>query len=118
MTIEAKCKITAMGIMPHKNIDEALELALSLDIPFWPQLPKLSYSEDMYVQASHDFPGITVDFSNRRITFNTVKFEQELADYFEKIEQGKSFALRSDQSFVYKEFLGKSLHSSMQLEAK
>lgn len=109
MTIEAKCKITAMGIMPHANIDKALELALSLDIPFWPQLPRVSYSEDMYVQASHDFPGIAVDFGNRRLTFNTAKFEQELADYFEKIEQGKSFTLRSDQSMVYKEFLSKNL---------
>jgi hypothetical protein len=109
MTIEAKCKTTAMGIMPHKNIDKALELALSLDIPFWPQLPKVSYSEDMYVQASHDFPGIAVDFVNRRIIFNTAKFEQELANYFMEIEEGNNFALRSDQSLVYKEFLSKNL---------
>lgn len=41
-----------MGIMPHTNVERALELALSLDIPFWPQLPNLSFYEDMYAQTS------------------------------------------------------------------
>ncbi|MBW1952357.1 MAG: hypothetical protein JRI50_04440 [Deltaproteobacteria bacterium] len=27
---------TAMAILPHDEVDEALKLALSLDIPFWP----------------------------------------------------------------------------------
>jgi hypothetical protein len=40
-----------MAVMPHKDVDRALEVALSLNIPFWPQLPKVSYYEDMYVQA-------------------------------------------------------------------
>ena len=109
MAIDAKCKTTAMGIMPHTSVDSALELASSLDIPFWPQLPRVSYAEDMYVQASHEFPGTAVDFANRRITFDTVRFEQELPGYFDRIEQGASFALRSDQSMAYREFLGKDL---------
>ena len=54
-----------MGIMPHTGIEEALELALSLDIPFWPQLPRVSYYEDMYAQASQHFPGIDVDLENK-----------------------------------------------------
>jgi hypothetical protein len=40
---------------------QALDAVLSLDIPFWPQLPRLSYYEDMYVQASEHFPGIILD---------------------------------------------------------
>ena len=48
---------TAMGIMPHEDVDRALDLALSVDIPFWPQLPRVSYYEDMYVQAMEHFPG-------------------------------------------------------------
>src|SRR5665647_1585421 len=46
---------TAMAILPHEAAAPALELALSLDIPFWPQLPHLSYYEDMYVQAAEHF---------------------------------------------------------------
>jgi len=36
MELEARCRTTAMGIMPHTDIERALELALGLDIPFWP----------------------------------------------------------------------------------
>jgi hypothetical protein len=30
-------------------VERALKAALSLDVPFWPQLPMRSYYEDMYV---------------------------------------------------------------------
>ena len=43
LAFEPACRTTAMGIMPHHNIDGAIDLALSLDIPFWPQLPNVSY---------------------------------------------------------------------------
>ena len=56
MPIPGNLLTTAMAVMPHKNVDRALELALSLDIPFWPQLPRYNYYEDMYVQASEHFP--------------------------------------------------------------
>jgi len=58
MQLEGNCQTTAMGIMPHTDVDRALELALSLDIPFWPQLPKVNFFEDMYAQVSQHFPGI------------------------------------------------------------
>ena len=61
LNFQASCKTTAMGIMPHTNVEKALELVLSLDIPFWPQLPNISFYEDMYVQTSQNFPGIAVD---------------------------------------------------------
>jgi len=51
MPIPGNLLTTAMAVMPHKDVDRALEVALSLNIPFWPQLPKVSYYEDMYVQA-------------------------------------------------------------------
>jgi len=46
---------TAMAIMPHTDAERALEMALSMDVPFWPQLPNYSYYEDMYVQAAEHF---------------------------------------------------------------
>ena len=54
MELEARCRTTAMGIMPHSDVDKALELALGLDVPFWPQLPNVSFYEDMYAQASEN----------------------------------------------------------------
>ncbi len=36
LNLEARCKTKAMGIMPYTDVGKALELALGLDIPFWP----------------------------------------------------------------------------------
>ena len=33
IAFEARCSTTAMGIMPHSDVNQALELALSSDIP-------------------------------------------------------------------------------------
>lgn len=61
---------TAMAVMPHTDVQRALELAASLDIPFWPQLPHLNYYEDMYVQAAEHFPGIILDVPGRTLRFS------------------------------------------------
>jgi hypothetical protein len=98
-----------MGIMPHRDVDRALELALGLDIPFWPQLPKVSLYEDMYVQASQNFPGIAIDFDKQRLRFNTVRFERELDDYFVKMDSAETFALAPEYSMVFHKFLSNDL---------
>jgi hypothetical protein len=98
-----------MGIMPHRDVDRALELALSLDIPFWPQLPKVSLYEDMYVQASQNFPGIAIDFDKERLSFDTARFEQELDEYFVKMDVPEAFALTAEYSAVFHKFLSKEL---------
>lgn len=46
MTIPGNLLTTAMAVMPHKDPNRALDAALSLDIPFWPQLPRMNYYED------------------------------------------------------------------------
>jgi len=51
MSIPGNLLTTAMAVMPHTDTDRTLEMALSMDVPFWPQLPNYSYYEDMYVQA-------------------------------------------------------------------
>ncbi len=103
------CRTTAMGIMPHRDIDRALEVALSLDIPFWPQLPKVSYFEDMYVQALEHFPGIGIDRSLQRISFDLSRFYEDLPAYFEKAEIPETFRLTEAFSLVYPRFLVKDL---------
>jgi len=98
-----------MGIMPHRDIERALQLALSLDIPFWPQLPNVSLREDMYIQTSQNFPGITIDFEKKRLVFSTRKFEEELEGYFERMDNPETYALTPEYSVVFREFLSKDL---------
>jgi hypothetical protein len=68
---------TAMAVMPHTDVERALEMSLSLDVPFWPQLPHYSYYEDMYVQAAEHFPGIVLDLERRTLRFSIDKFAEE-----------------------------------------
>ena len=56
----------AAGSLPHTDPEAACRLALSaLEIPTWPQLPRRSFLENMYVQFSERFPGVIVN--NERI---------------------------------------------------
>jgi len=103
------CQTTAMGILPHTDIERALEVSLSLDIPFWPQLPRVSYFEDMYVQALEQFPGVTIDVTGRRILFDLPRFYEELPAYFEKGDDPGTFRLTKVFSLVYHRFLERDL---------
>jgi hypothetical protein len=109
LPFKANCRTTAMGIMPHRNVDQALKLTLSLDIPFWPQLPNVSFYEDMYAQFSQNFPGIVIDEGNRRLYFDSSRFERELEEYSQKMDDPATFALTEQYSVVYHRFLREDL---------
>ncbi len=111
MQFKGNCQTTAMGIMPHTDVEKALELSLSLDIPFWPQLPNVSYFEDMYAQASQHFPGIVIDAENKSISFDSARFQDELVDYSEKMADPEIYLLSEDYSVVYHRFLAGGLEN-------
>jgi hypothetical protein len=111
MSIPGNLLTTAMAVMPHKDVDRALEAALSLDIPFWPQLPLLNYYEDMYVQASEHFPGIIVDMEKRTIRFSMEQFNLELEEMLEHFEEPDYFDISETYSVVYHRFLKMDLAS-------
>jgi len=100
MTISGNLLTTAMAVMPHTDINRALEMALSLDVPFWPQLPRYSYYEDMYVQASEHFPGIVLDTEKR-----TLNFTNELEEAMAHFDEPEYFDISENYSEVYHRFL-------------
>ena len=105
MSIPGNLLTTAMAVMPHRDVDRALSAALSLDVPFWPQLPLLSYYEDMYVQASERFPGIVLDMEKRTIRFSIEKFGIELEEALSHFEEPEYFDVSEKYSAVYRRFL-------------
>ncbi len=109
MTIPGNLLTTAMAVMPHKDVDRALKKALSLDIPFWPQLPLYNYYEDMYVQASENFPGIVLDMEKRHLGFSTEKFMEELESAMASWEDADFFDISRKYSVVYHKFLALDL---------
>jgi hypothetical protein len=95
--------------MPHKNVDRALRLALSVDVPFWPQLPLFSYYEDMYVQASEHFPGIVLDMEKRTLRFSMDKFMNEFEETMTHFHEPEYFDISDTYSVVYGRFLSLDL---------
>lgn len=69
------CLPTIIGSMPHTDPAKACSLITQYlkDIPAWPQLPRRSFLENMYVQYSEGFPGIIVLPDSDRIYVDTSK---------------------------------------------
>lgn len=109
MPIPGNLLTTAMAVMPHTDVDRALNIALSLDIPFWPQLPNYSYYEDMYVQAAEHFPGIVLDMKNRTLRFSQDKFIEELEETMARFDEPDYFDISETYSVVYHRFLSLDL---------
>jgi len=105
MSIPGHLLTTAMAVMPHRDVDRALETALSLDVPFWPQLPLYSYYEDMYVQASEHFPGILLNMEKRTLGFSLDKFMAELEEAMNHWDEPEYFDVSETYSVVYRRFL-------------
>jgi hypothetical protein len=59
---------TGIGSLPHKDSGEACRLVLeSFDIPFWPQLPQLSFHEFMIPQYAEGIPSLRIDEQKEKI---------------------------------------------------
>ena len=80
---EFYCLPTIIGSMPHTDPAEACSLITRFlrDIPAWPQLPRRSFLENMYVQYSEGFPGLVVE--SDRIHVDTSKdYQQPLEELY------------------------------------
>ncbi|NIO03366.1 MAG: hypothetical protein GTN74_01795, partial [Proteobacteria bacterium] len=109
MPVPGNLLTTAMAVMPHRDVSRAMKTALSLDVPFWPQLPLLSYYEDMYVQASEHFPGIVLDVEKRTLRFSKKKFITEFEETMAHFDEREYFDISRTYSTVYHLFLGLDL---------
>ncbi len=72
MTFEPQFLTTTVGSFPH--LDGAAlcrHLVEVVDIPAWPQLPRRTFYENMYVQYSDGLPRIVLDNEHEKITFDT-----------------------------------------------
>ena len=61
--IDFNCRPTIIGTLPVSDAAEACALVRRYlkDIPAWPQLPRRSFLENMYVQFSEGFPGLVIE---------------------------------------------------------
>ncbi len=80
------CASLAIGSLPHTNVSAAVDLMVEFNpvCPAWPQLPRLDFREDMYVQFSECMPGAVLDMERRRLWFDMEKAPAEMADFYER----------------------------------
>lgn len=69
----------AIGSLPHKDVDLAMKIAGSFEIPFYPQLARLNRNEDMTVQYLENMPGVV-------ISDDKIYLENESDEFFEQLE--------------------------------
>lgn len=103
MNFEPKCMAVAIGSLPHKDIDKALEIVAKYlpEAPIWPQFPKIGLNESMMVQYSEGMPCFNIDYEKNKFNFDT-KGENFLDSVSERL--GLALEGRSDQFGLSKEF--------------
>ncbi len=67
--VAPRCAAMAVGSVPHTDPAVAVDLVMrhTPDIPAWPQLPRRSFHENMYVQFTEGFPGLCLDEVRERV---------------------------------------------------
>jgi methionine synthase II (cobalamin-independent) len=90
MKIKGKFLTTGIGSLPYIDAEKSAErIFKTFDIPFWPQLPKRSFKENMYSQFSQGLPGLVIDEKKRVINVDTTKdLSEGLARIYEAYISG------------------------------
>lgn len=78
---DLKLNCTAIGSLPNSDVNSAMKIVEDnfSQIPFWPQLAKLSKNEDMIVQFLEGIPGL-VEGADK------IHLENESDEFFENLE--------------------------------
>lgn len=96
---------TGIGSLPHLDPDEACGLVLrGFDIPFWPQLPKLSFLESMITQYSEGMPFIKIDQERQVISVRRDESD-ELERFYETYTDDSRIAISEDYARGFYGFL-------------
>lgn len=111
-----RCASMAVGSLPYEDARRAMDFILSStpEIPAWPQLPRRSFLENMYVQFGEGLPGANVDLDTQRFWVFDEPPAEEVAIFLEKLEQDDPglFAISMDHAAGLP-VLEAALHSAM-----
>jgi methionine synthase II (cobalamin-independent) len=86
MNFEGHCFATGIGCLPMGDAEEAVTEVLNRlpQIPFWPQLPKRGFQEQMVPQYSEGFPGLVEDRGKERVYVDSTRALNELEQFYER----------------------------------
>jgi len=100
--LRPRCAAMAVGSLPYQEIEPALDIVLETtpEVPAWPQLPRRSFLENMYVQFSEGLPGLKVDIVAERLVKRNEVPDTELVAFAEALEGNDAtfFAVSPDHA--------------------
>jgi len=103
MTTLAPLTVTGIGTVPHVDPEEAVTLVLRYhpELPFWPQLVRLGFREEMVPQGAGGLPALKVDLEGRQVVLDPeISREEALAQFYETAWSGDvaPFALAVEEA--------------------
>ncbi|MEW6143195.1 MAG: methionine synthase [Chloroflexota bacterium] len=106
--VKFSCLATGIGTLPDTDAGAACRRIFRhlKDVPFWPQLPKRSPKENMYLQFSEGFPGVVVEddhiYAEKSDDFES-KLEKVYVAYLENYPD--DFAISQDYAAGLRAFV-------------
>jgi hypothetical protein len=105
------CINTGIGSVPFSDIKKAVDfITRGFEMPFWPQFPKISQKENMYVQYSENFPGIK--YEQDKIFFERGdNFDKSAEEFMERYisDNLDSFKLSEEYAKGFHELLSRDI---------
>jgi methionine synthase II (cobalamin-independent) len=103
MRNDFNCIATGIGSLPVEDADQAVSLSLRYlpEAPIWPQLPKRGFREHMDGQYSEALPGLVIDETKQRFSFDTSRdLTPELERFFERYLAGDHAFFRISEDYA------------------
>lgn len=90
MKLEFRCLTTGIGSLPHLDAKAACAFVAKYfkEIPFWPQLPRLSTRENMFFQYLEGFPGVSEE-GEKAVWRRDASLEEKLEALYSRHLEGE-----------------------------
>jgi len=92
---------TGIGSLPFVDIEKAIEVCQKFDIPYWPQLPRKTFLENMYIQYADGLPFSEIDDEKKSLYFRLEGMDESVLEkFYEKIisEDHEYFAISRERA--------------------
>ena len=91
--------VTGIGSVPFTDVDKAIDHVFDAcpEAPFWPQLARRSFLENMYVQFLEGVPSVVIDEHSERVYVDTGSTEH-VERFYEDVAGGNLSAFRVSEA--------------------
>lgn len=110
------CLPTCIGSLPHTDPAKAVDLILDklTAIPFWPQLPRRGFQENMYIQYATRLPGVRIDKEKKRVSADLCHYDPEAIYTSILSEDVDAFAFPREHFSGFYELMSHTLPDTVQ----